>query len=51
LAPAAVGGTDMAGATHGTNARASTYWCFLAGVFLVVSIVSALGEWVFHWWN
>lgn len=26
------------------------YWHYLAMFFAAVTIVAALGEWVFHWW-
>lgn len=41
----------MATTTHRRNVRASTVWYILAAVFATISVISALGEWVFHWWD
>jgi len=27
------------------------FWFLISAVFLVIGIVTGLGEWVFHWWN
>jgi hypothetical protein len=31
--------------------RASTAWFIIGSICGVITIISALGEWVFHWWQ
>ncbi|HEV8359239.1 MAG TPA: hypothetical protein VGR28_02165 [Candidatus Thermoplasmatota archaeon] len=31
--------------------RTSTKWYILSAIFFAIGIISALGEWVFHWWE
>jgi len=34
-----------------TRMKTSTMWYILSAIFFTIGIVSALGEWVFHWWQ
>ena len=41
----------MAFRLPGSSVRTETMWYILSAFFFTVGLVSALGEWVFHWWQ
>lgn len=34
-----------------SSMKTATMWYILSAIFFAIGIVSALGEWVFHWWR
>lgn len=51
LNPELSAGTYMPEHIPVPTVRASRVWLLLAAFFFSVSIVAAVGEWVFHWWD